>query len=141
MHPVLDLRAAPRPRVCYEFGPFILDPAERLLRRGGAPLHVLPKVLDALTVLVEHAGHLVTKEELMVAVWPGLVVEENTLTVAVCRLRALLKDAGRHGRYIETVTGYGYRFVAPIEVVGPGPDVGSSRAFSRRPARPLGPSA
>lgn len=115
--PAPAFRAGSYPGVRYAFGPFVLDPAEHVLLRDGAPVPARSKALDVLAVLLAHAGRLVTKEELMAAVWPGLVVEENTVSVTVSRLRALLGDASRHGRYVETVPGYGYRFVAAVEVL------------------------
>ncbi len=100
------------------FGPFALDPAERLLTRDGAAVPLGPRALDLLMLLVRHAGHLVTKGAIMGALWPDSVPEDNALTVAASKLRAALGDHGRAGAYIETVYGQGYRFVAPVATSG-----------------------
>jgi DNA-binding winged helix-turn-helix (wHTH) protein/TolB-like protein/Flp pilus assembly protein TadD len=102
----------------YEFGPFQLDPPERLLLCQGQAVPLPPKAFDLLVVLVERRGHLVRKEELLKIVWPGSFVEEGNLSVAVslCR-KALNDDRGLH-KYIETVSKRGYRFVAEVREVG-----------------------
>ncbi len=101
----------------YEFGSFQLNPPERLLLCDGQPIPMTPKAFDLLVVLVERGGHLVEKEELLKAVWRGSIVEEGNLSVTVSFLRkALNDDRGLH-RYIETVSGRGYRFVADVREV------------------------
>ena len=105
----------------YEFGPFQLDPPERLLICDGHPVPMTPKAFDMLVVLVERGGHLVEKEDLLKAVWPGSFVEEGNLAVTVSVLRkALNDDRGLH-RYIETVSKRGYRFVAEVREIGEPP--------------------
>jgi DNA-binding winged helix-turn-helix (wHTH) protein/TolB-like protein/Flp pilus assembly protein TadD len=102
----------------YEFGPFQLDPPERLLMCDGHPVPMTPKAFDLLVFLVERGGHLIEKEELLKAVWPGSFVEEGNLSVTVSVLRkALNDDRGLH-RYIETVSKRGYRFVANVREIG-----------------------
>jgi tetratricopeptide (TPR) repeat protein/DNA-binding winged helix-turn-helix (wHTH) protein/TolB-like protein len=102
----------------YEFGPFQLDPPERLLLCDGQPVPMTPKAFDLLVVLVEKGGHLVEKEELLKTVWRGSIVEEGNLSVTVSFLRkALNDDRGLH-KYIETVSKRGYRFVANVRQVG-----------------------
>ena len=102
----------------YEFGPFQLDPPERLLLCEGHPVPMTPKAFDLLVVLVERGGHLVEKDELLKAVWHGSFVEEGNLPVTVSFLRkALNDDRGLH-KYIETVSKRGYRFVAEVRQVG-----------------------
>jgi DNA-binding winged helix-turn-helix (wHTH) protein/TolB-like protein/Tfp pilus assembly protein PilF len=102
-------------RTLYEFGPFQLDPAERLLLHKGRPVPVTPKAFDMLVVFVERSGHLVDKEELMSAVWPDSFVEEGNLCVTVSLLRkALSVDPDEH-KYIETVSKRGYRFSAGVK--------------------------
>ncbi len=101
------------------FGPFALDAAERHLTRDGAAVPLGPRALDLLVLLVRHAGHLVTKDAIMGALWPDSIPEDNALTVAASRLRAALGDRGRTGVYIETVYGQGYRFIAPVSASGP----------------------
>ena len=68
-----------RPRHLYEFGPFVLNPAEHTLLRDGRPVPLRPKVFNMLLVLVENSGRLVEKDELLQALWPGQFVEEGNL--------------------------------------------------------------
>src|SRR5215472_14236891 len=98
----------------YEFGPFHLDTAERLLLRNSLPVPLAPKVFDTLVALVQHSGHLLTKDELMQKVWPDSFVEEVNLTVNISALRKALGDDQNGQRYIATVPKMGYRFVAPV---------------------------
>jgi len=95
----------------YEFGPFRLDGAEHALFKSGAPVPLTPKAIETLMVLVQNSGHTVDKDELMQAVWPDTVVEENNLTQSVSALRKVL---GPDHPYIETVPRQGYRFVAMV---------------------------
>jgi len=97
----------------YRFGPFVLDVADRSLKRQGTPLSLTPKTFDLLVALVENAGRLVEKDALLRTVWPDVAVEEGNLTKGVFSLRQLLEE-NRGARYIETVPKRGYRFVAPI---------------------------
>lgn len=103
-----------RARQVYEFGPFRLDAADRLLLRGGEPIALTPKAFDLLLVLVEHNGHLVLKDELLHRVWSGSFVEEAVLSVNVSLLRKMLGDGQNGDRYIKTVPKQGYRFIAPV---------------------------
>ena len=97
-----------------EFGPFRLDPGRRLLLRDEAVVALPPKAFDTLLALIENCDRVLEKSELMSAVWPDSFVEEANLpqTVSVLR-RALGERAGEH-RYIVTVPGRGYRFVASV---------------------------
>lgn len=101
------------------FGPFCLRPAAHILLEGNTPVHIGARALDLLIVLVEHAGELLTKEELFDRVWPGLVVEEGNLKTQVALLRKALRDGQANARYLMTVPGRGYRFVAPVSTAGP----------------------
>ncbi len=94
----------------YDFGPFRLEPAERLLLRDGQPVPLPPKAYDLLVTLVAHAGHLVTKEDLLREVWPETFVEEANLSYTVSLVRKALGDDNEPYRYIETVPKRGYRF-------------------------------
>src|SRR5579864_837819 len=105
-------------KLLYEFGPFQLDPPERLLLCDGQPVPMTPKAFDLLVFLVERRGHLVEKDQLLKGVWRGSFVEEGNLSVTVSFLRkALNDDRGLH-KYIETVSKRGYRFVADVRQVG-----------------------
>jgi len=99
----------------YEFGLFRLDPAEGLLQRQGQPIPLPPKVFETLCVLVENAGHLVEKDELMRRIWPDTFVEEANLSQNVFSLRKVLGEREGAQDYIETVPKRGYRFVAAVQ--------------------------
>jgi DNA-binding winged helix-turn-helix (wHTH) protein/TolB-like protein/Flp pilus assembly protein TadD len=102
------------PQHLYEFGPFRLDTAERLLMREGEAIALTPKVYETLIVLVERRGRLVGKEELMEAIWPEDNVEEANLTNNVSVLRKKLGEGQNGQHYIETVPKHGYKFVARV---------------------------
>jgi predicted ATPase/DNA-binding winged helix-turn-helix (wHTH) protein len=104
--------AAPIDRAIW-FGPFCLRPATHLLLEADTPVHIGARALDLLIVLVERAGELVTKDELFARVWPGLTVDEGNLRTQVGLLRKALRDRQVGARYLMTVPGRGYRFVAP----------------------------
>ena len=99
----------------YEFGSFRLEAVKRLLLRSGTPVPLTPKVFDTLLHLVRHQGELVAKNELMRAVWPDTVVEENNLNQNISTLRRVLGESRGENRYIATIPGKGYRFIADIE--------------------------
>ena len=103
-----------RAKQLYEFGPFSLDAAERILFRDGQPMPLTPKAFDLLLVLVENSGHLVGKDELMQRLWPGAFVEEANLPNNISLLRKALGDDTSGHQYIETVPRRGYRFVAKV---------------------------
>ena len=107
----------------YEFDEFRLDPQSRVLRRGGTAVALTPKAFDVLLLLIQNAGRIVTKDELMKAVWPDSFVEESNLTQTIFMVRkALDETAGR--RYILTVQGQGYRFLVPVtETANSGPEI------------------
>jgi DNA-binding winged helix-turn-helix (wHTH) protein/TolB-like protein/Flp pilus assembly protein TadD len=98
----------------YEFGPFVLDTAQQLLTREGAPVQLTPKTYDTLLVLVESHGRLMLKDEIMKAVWPDSFVEESNLTQQISMIRRALGETAGERRYIATVAGRGYRFAAPV---------------------------
>src|SRR5262245_34156507 len=97
------------------FGPFCLDPLDKRLRRGPKAVPLTPKAFDVLHDLVRHAGRLVTKRQLLDDVWPGVHVGEAVLKVCVREIRRALGDAAGAPRFVETVHGRGYRFIAPLE--------------------------
>ena len=109
------------PSVTYRFGPFHLDVRERRLSREREIIPLRMKVFDTLRVLVEHAGTLVTKQELLDAVWPETTVEENNLNHNVSVLRKALGERATGQHYIETVPRVGYRFAAAVERTGASP--------------------
>src|SRR5271156_920538 len=97
----------------YRFGEFSLDAQSRVLKRAGAIVPMTPKALDALLLLVQNAGRIVTKDELLKAVWPDSFVEESNLTQTIFMVRKAL-DETTDRRYILTVQGQGYRFLVPV---------------------------
>lgn len=133
----------------YEFGEFRLDAQSRALRRGGTTVPLTPKAFDVLLLLVQNAGRVVSKDELMKAVWPNSFVEESNLTQTIFMVRKALGETGDR-RYILNVQGQGYRFLVPvaetanhgteIEAPAPSPNAGSlpelpshsRRAWDRR---------
>ncbi len=98
----------------YEFADFRLDLSEKLLLRDGKSIPLTPKVFDTLQVLVENAGRLLEKDELMERIWQGRVVEESNLTFNIKMLRRALGDDAARPRFIETVPRRGYRFIAEV---------------------------
>ncbi|MGZ4965093.1 MAG: winged helix-turn-helix domain-containing protein [Limisphaerales bacterium] len=98
----------------YEFDNFRLDAAKRLLWNSGEALPLTPKAFDALLYLLRNAGKTVDKDELMAAIWPDTVVEENNLNKNISILRQVLGEKPGEHRFIATVPGRGYRFVASV---------------------------
>jgi predicted ATPase/DNA-binding winged helix-turn-helix (wHTH) protein len=96
------------------FGPFRLFAAERLLEKADEPLQLGGRALDILITLVERAGEVVTRKELISRVWPDVIVEEANLRVHVAGLRKALGDGHDGARYVANVPGRGYCFVAPV---------------------------
>lgn len=106
----------------YEFGDFRLDARKRTLERrsNGEVVEITPKAYAALLHLVEHANEPVSKRELMAALWPHVIVEDGNLTQAVHTLRRALGEAPGDHRYIVTIPGNGYQFVAQVNRVQEG---------------------
>ncbi len=98
----------------YRFDEFELDPGERRLLGHGKRITLTPKVFDTLVLLVERAGHAVSKDELMAALWPRGFVDESNLTKHIWLIRKVLNDNEAEARFIETVPKFGYRFIASI---------------------------
>lgn len=96
------------------FSSFRFFPARRLLYEADRPLRLGGRAVDILHVLLERAGEIVTKEQLIAHVWPDTVVEEGNLRVHVAALRKTLGDGGSGPRHIESVVGRGYCFIAPV---------------------------
>ncbi|MBM4259772.1 MAG: hypothetical protein FJ147_28235 [Deltaproteobacteria bacterium] len=100
------------------FAPFRLDPANEQLWHGAREIVLRRKTFAVLSTLVEQAGQLVTKAQLLAAVWGKTCVSDATLATSIRELRYALKDDADAPRYIETVHGRGYRFVAMVEHMG-----------------------
>jgi Tol biopolymer transport system component/DNA-binding winged helix-turn-helix (wHTH) protein len=119
----------------YEFGAFRLDPDERSLRRDGVPVQLTPKMFDILLFLVEHAEQLVSKNELIQAVWHDTFVEEANLTVNISSIRKALGESGSGHQYIETVQRRGYRFGVEVKKRG-GSEANAAATEQERVTRP-----
>src|SRR4030095_14331665 len=104
----------------YEFGPFRIDMERYLLLRNNDPLALSPKVFETLLYLVQNRGRVAKKDEIINSVWPDTFVEEGNLAQNVFLLRKALGEEKNEHRYIVTIPGVGYRFVAPVrELEGP----------------------
>jgi DNA-binding winged helix-turn-helix (wHTH) protein/TolB-like protein len=138
-------------RTVYEFGDFFLESGQRRLSRrdsgesgGGQPLALTPKVFDTLLYLIEHRGETLDKDTLLTAIWPGVIVEENSLTQNISTLRQILGETRTENRYIATVPRKGYRFVgevsersAPAGLGGTPTPAAPIAADSKRSLRPV----
>src|SRR5579862_7854038 len=100
----------------YRFGPFALDSRRRTLSRADSPVSVTPRAFDVLLFLVQNPNRLVTKEELVRAVWGDIFVEEGNLTQCIWHLRKALEDSSADIRLIVTIPRKGYQFTANVSV-------------------------
>src|SRR5229473_1376103 len=98
----------------YTFGPFQLETRSRRLLRGRDVIPITVKAFDTLIALVDQAGRVVAKDDLMRRVWPDVVVEEANLSQQIFLLRKLLGEGPKDHQYIQTVPRRGYRFVANV---------------------------
>jgi TolB-like protein/DNA-binding winged helix-turn-helix (wHTH) protein/Flp pilus assembly protein TadD len=114
----------------YAFGPYVLNPGERLLHQGETRMELPPRAFDALLVMVENHGRLLEKDALMRTVWGDTVVEESNLSQIVYLLRKALRDGENGARYIETVPKRGYRFLAAVREIESPTAVEASRGES-----------
>lgn len=99
---------------CRRFGPFALDPAAAVLFRDGRRIELRPCTFQLLAYLVEHAGRVVSRDELFEQVWRGVYVGDGALTQSIWEVRKALGEAGRQQRFIRTVRGSGYCLVAAV---------------------------
>ena len=117
-----------------------MEPQERRLLRGGKAIALTPKVFDTLVLLVECAGRVAKKEDLLEALWPRGYVDEATLSNHIWQIRRALGDSAKTTRFIETVPKVGYRFVANVTVAEVGQATGQSRAMADAPGTALATS-
>src|SRR5258705_10799936 len=103
-------------RTVYEFGDFFLESGQRRLSRresgepgGGQPLALTPRVFDTLLYLIEHRGETLDKDTLLSAIWPGVIVEENSLTQNISTLRQVLGETRAENPYLATLPSQGDR--------------------------------
>jgi DNA-binding winged helix-turn-helix (wHTH) protein/TolB-like protein/Tfp pilus assembly protein PilF len=98
----------------YDFGPFRLDSRRHVLLKDGVPIALSSKAIHMLVILVQRDGEVIEKDELMTQVWPDQIVEESNLTVNMSALRKVLGETPNEHRYIATIPGRGYRFIADV---------------------------
>src|SRR5947209_2061 len=105
---------SPPPRI-FRFATFEADARSGELRKGGMRLKLSGQPFQVLVLLLEHAGDVVTREQIQQALWPGdtFVDFDHSLNAAINKLRAALGDSGANPRFIETLARRGYRFIAP----------------------------
>jgi DNA-binding winged helix-turn-helix (wHTH) protein len=101
----------------FEFDSFRLDSVRHLLLRDGEAVALAPRAFRLLLALFQHRGTVLSKDELMKELWPDIVVEENNLTVIISALRKALGENPHQHRYIVTIPGRGYSFVAEAREV------------------------
>ncbi len=112
----------------YRFGEFVLDPSRRTLFRADSPISLTPKAFDVLLFLVQNPNRLVTKEELLQAVWGDTFVEEGNLTQYISHLRKALGDNSEDARLIATIARKGYQFTGNVVAVGETPAISKPTA-------------
>src|SRR5215469_920841 len=106
-------RTPARTRDVVSFGPFNLVASERHLTKGGTPVELGARSLDILIALLSKPNEVISKKDLLAQVWPDVVVEEGSLRFHIAGLRKALGDGKNGARYITTLAGRGYCFVAP----------------------------
>ena len=102
-------------KTTYEFGPFRIDLERYLLLRGDEAIALSPKVFETLLFLVKHRAEVAKKDDIINSIWPDTFVEEGNLAQNIFLLRKALGEEKNEHRYIVTIPGLGYRFVAPVE--------------------------
>jgi DNA-binding winged helix-turn-helix (wHTH) protein/tetratricopeptide (TPR) repeat protein len=119
----------------FRFGPFTLDRDSYRLLRDGEPLTLAPKAIDLLFLFCARPAALITKDDILSALWPGIAVTDNAITQVVSDLRHVLGDSAAAPSFVQTVPRRGYRFVAPVEPVDP---VTRTPATTPHRPRPVG---
>jgi Tol biopolymer transport system component/DNA-binding winged helix-turn-helix (wHTH) protein len=98
----------------YAFGPYVLDLSTRRLLRDDQQIDITAKIFETLAVLVQNRGRVMTKGELLAVLWPDTIVEEANLAQNISTLRRILQDTPKARKFIATIPGRGYSFVAPV---------------------------
>src|SRR6185369_2264375 len=123
-------------------GEWSVEPALDALQRGGETVRLEPKAMELLVALSSRPGEVLSREELLSAVWPGVVVGDEALSQAVTKLRKALGDDVRAPTYIETISKRGYRLIAPVKppAADPAAEMAAApaQALSRRRAPLIG---
>ncbi len=102
----------------YQFGPWLIEPALNKISKNGTAHHLEPQVMGVLLYLIENHSKVVSKQELMEAIWPDVVVTENVLSRCISLLRKALGDDPKFPKYIETISKSGYRLIPTVQVSG-----------------------
>jgi TolB-like protein len=119
------------------FGDCALDTARRELSRGGEPVHIEPQVFDLLLHLIQNRDHVVSKDDLLSAVWHGRIVSESTLSTRIGEARCAVGDSGERQQFIRTVARRGFRFIGEVRqepIESKKPEEETDRAPGDRPA-------
>jgi adenylate cyclase len=103
-------------RGTFRVGPWQVDPARNELEKEGTTVRLEPKAIEVLAYLAARPGDVVPREEMLLAIWPGVIVGDDALTQAIIKLRRALGDDAHKPTYIETISKRGYRLVAPVEL-------------------------
>jgi len=117
---------------CFSFGPFVLIPERQLLLKEGSPVRVGSRALEILTVLVERAGQLLNKQEIISSVWTDTFVDESNLKVNIAAIRKAIDRSDSKLSCIVTVIGRGYRFVEPVKVAAIGAEISLWNVYPER---------
>jgi TolB-like protein/DNA-binding winged helix-turn-helix (wHTH) protein/Flp pilus assembly protein TadD len=128
----------------YRFGDFEVNTAEHTLKQPGHVMRLRPKAFDTLVFLLAHHGRLVTKDELLSSLWPGVIVTESTLSHCIEEIRAALGDDPHHPRFVLTVPRVGFRFIAEVVESRPSHHAGDATGIGQDPhelAARSGPAA
>src|SRR5215510_13583252 len=123
----------------YSFGDYVLDTARQELHHAGAPVQLRRKVFQVLAYLLAHRTRVVSKQELLEQLWPDQFVGDEALTSCVRTLRHVLGELGRRPRFVRTVHGQGYRFVAEVTVLSQAPPSAPGDTAPLLAATPAGP--
>src|SRR5258706_10359852 len=128
--------SAMAPERALAFGPFRLIPSQKVLLENDKPVRLGSRALELLIALVERAGEVVSRDELVSRVWPSTIVEESSLRVHIAALRKALGDGHGGARFITNLPGRGYCFVAPVTRLAQ-PSLASSALGARSPSHNL----
>lgn len=137
--PSQTFNANPNARARFRIGEWWADSATNELGRAGETQRIEPKVMEVLMVLASRPGGVVSREELLSLVWPGVVVGDEALTQSIIKLRRALGDNPRSPAYIETISKRGYRMIAPVREVGAALAVRADERIVSRPHLPARP--
>src|SRR5215212_9884581 len=126
--------------VVFAFGDYQLDIERRELRRGGECVDLAPKVFDLLTFLVQHRDRVITKDDLLQAVWGGRIVSESALTTRINAVRRAIGDDGAAQRLVRTFTSKGVRFIGEVAEIPDPANPDASDGLRLAPPLPDKPS-